>query len=123
MLECSVGNTFNLSLKEVKNIIQKNKRGIRPEVDTFANKAKESDKTEGGIVTLDGDLDRFDKKQKRDNNIKNRRSNNRGRSNRNRNQNQDQVKAQGQGQEKNKENNPNRNKTRRPKFKVEKKNE
>ncbi|WP_167604988.1 PSP1 domain-containing protein [Maribellus sediminis] len=132
MLDGSIGNTFNLSLKEVKNIIQKNKRGIRPEVDTFANKAKESDKTESGIVTLDDDLDRFNKKQKRDNiNNKNRRSNNRGRNNRNRNQNQVQNQGQAQAnaqdpntnQAKNQGNNSNRNRNRKPKFRVEKKNE
>ena len=82
-LEGNIGNTFNLSLKEVKNIIQKNKRGIRPEVDTFQNKAAESENQEKK-VTLEGDLDRFDKNKQRGKNIKNRRS---GNNNRNNNQN------------------------------------
>lgn len=120
-LEGNIGNTFNLSLKQVKDIIQKNKRGKKPEIDTFANKVKESDNLDSA-VTLEGELDRFDNKQKRDKSIKNRRSNNRGRKNRrNRNQNKEQGQAQGQSQ--NQGNNPNSNKNRKPKFKVVKKSE
>ncbi len=100
-LEGNIGNTFNLSLKEVKNIIQKNKRGIRPEVDTFQNKAAESEDQEKK-VTLEGDLDRFDKNKQRGKNMKNRRS---GNGNRNNNRN----------------NNQNRNsRNRKPKFKAKK---
>lgn len=71
-LEGSVGVTFNLSLKEVKSIIQKNKRGIQPEVDTFTPAPKEDATME---VTLDESLDRFDKKKptrKRNNKRRNR---------------------------------------------------
>uniref|UniRef100_UPI0032169C22 PSP1 domain-containing protein n=1 Tax=uncultured Draconibacterium sp. TaxID=1573823 RepID=UPI0032169C22 len=60
MLEGSVGVTFNLSLKEVKSIIQKNKRGIQPEVNTFSAKVKEEAKLE---VKLEESLDRFDNKK------------------------------------------------------------
>jgi len=86
-LEGNVGTTFSLSLKEVKSIIQKNKRGIKPEVDVFQSKASESDNLEG-MVTLEGDLNRFDKKKKREPRNarnKNRRPNNRNRNNRSRN--------------------------------------
>lgn len=58
-LEGSTGTTFNLTLKEVKDIIQKNKRGIRPEINSYAETAKEESQME---VTLDERLDRFDKK-------------------------------------------------------------
>jgi cell fate regulator YaaT (PSP1 superfamily) len=60
ILEGSAGVTFNLSLKEVKSIIQKNKRGIKPEVDTFSAVVKEESTME---VTLNESLDRFDKKK------------------------------------------------------------
>jgi cell fate regulator YaaT (PSP1 superfamily) len=60
MLEGSAGVTFNLSLKQVKSIIQKNKRGIKPEVDTFTAQVKEETKLE---VTLNESLDRFDNKR------------------------------------------------------------
>ena len=83
-LEGNIGNTFNLSLKQVKAIIQKNKRGIRPEVDTFQDKTAKSENQENK-VTLEGDLNRFDKKNMRG---KPRRKNNSNRRNRNRNQNQ-----------------------------------
>ena len=55
----SMGTTFNLSLKQVRDIIQKNKRGIKPEVQTFSAQPKEQNSME---VTLDESLDRFDKK-------------------------------------------------------------
>ena len=72
MLEGSVGVTFNLSLKQVKNIIQQNKRGKKPEIDSYSPPVKEEAKM---AVTLDGSLDRFDnKKPKRHRN--NRRKNN-----------------------------------------------
>jgi len=54
-----MGTTFSLSLKEVKDIIQKNKRGIQPEVNTFAEVSKEDNQME---VSLDERIDRFDKK-------------------------------------------------------------
>ncbi|QIA09633.1 PSP1 domain-containing protein [Draconibacterium halophilum] len=56
----SMGTTFNLSLKQVRDIIQKNKRGIKPELHTFSAQPKEQNKME---VTLDERLDRFDKKK------------------------------------------------------------
>lgn len=59
-LEGSVGTTFNLSLKEVKDIIQQNKRGKQPEVNTFTPPVKEEGTME---VTLNESLDRFDKKK------------------------------------------------------------
>ncbi len=70
ILEGSMGTTFNLTLKEVKDIIQKNKHGIRPEVNSYAENDKEENKME---VTLDEKIDRFDKKRKPAN--KNRRRN------------------------------------------------
>lgn len=60
-LEGSIGNTFCLSLKQVKDIIQKNKRGIKPEIHTLSAPAREENKME---VTLNESLDRFDKKKK-----------------------------------------------------------
>ncbi len=75
ILEGSAGVTFNLSLKQIKSIIQKNKRGIKPEVNTTTVPVKEETKME---VTLDGKLDRFDKKKPRNNN---KRRNNRSRRN------------------------------------------
>ncbi len=74
-LEGSMGVTFNLSLKEVKDIIQQNKRGKRPEVDVQGGKVKETSQME---VKLEGELDRFDKKETRG---RNNRRNNRGRNN------------------------------------------
>ena len=62
MLEGSMGTTFNLSLKQVRDIIQQNKRGQRPEIDILGKKISEEGKME---VTLDGELDRFDKKKVR----------------------------------------------------------
>jgi cell fate regulator YaaT (PSP1 superfamily) len=60
-LEGSVGVTFNLSIQQVKDIIQKNKRGIRPEINSVAEDGKEENKME---VKLDGNIDRFDKTKK-----------------------------------------------------------
>lgn len=60
ILEGSTGTTFNLSLKQVRDVIQKNKRGINPELHTFNTQPKEDNKME---VTLDERLDRFDKKK------------------------------------------------------------
>lgn len=79
IIQGNIGNTFNLSLKEVKNIIQKNKRGIKPEVNTYKNKDIESDKLEKA-VTFEGDLNRFDKNKRSDQNMRSRRSENRNRS-------------------------------------------
>lgn len=60
-LEGSLNTTFNLPLKEVKNIIQKNKRGIRPNVDITEVKPKDDGQME---VLLDERIDRFDQKNK-----------------------------------------------------------
>jgi cell fate regulator YaaT (PSP1 superfamily) len=60
-LEGSMGVTFNLSLKQVKSIIQKNKRGIKPEIDAYSAPSKDDAKME---VSLEGNLDRFDRKMK-----------------------------------------------------------
>jgi len=113
-LEGSVGNTFNLSLKEVKDIIQKNKRGIKPEVDTYSAKTKESaDKV--SAVSLEGDLDRFDNKNRRDKNMQKRRSKNRGRSNQTRSQDPNRS----QNQNRNRNQNPKKNQKFRAKSKSE----
>jgi len=60
-LEGSIGITFNLTLKQVKDIIQKNKKGIKPEVNSYEETEKEENKME---VNLDERIDRFDTKQK-----------------------------------------------------------
>ena len=60
-LEGSMGTTFNLSLKEVRDIIQKNKRGIKPSL-TENTSVPEETKME---VTLDDRIDRFDNKNKK----------------------------------------------------------
>lgn len=60
-LEGSIGTTFKLSLEQVKDIIQKNKRGIQPEVNSFAENEKEINKME---VSLNERIDRFDTKEK-----------------------------------------------------------
>lgn len=60
-LEGSLGTTFNLSIQQVKDIIQKNKRGIRPEINSIATNSKEENKME---VKLDGNIDRFDKNKR-----------------------------------------------------------
>lgn len=78
VIDGAMGSAFVLSLKQVKNIIQKNKRGIKPEIDLLAGSEKKAEpKME---VTLDGKLDRFDQK-------KSRRKNNRRRNNKNQTQN------------------------------------
>lgn len=59
-LEGSMGTSFNLSIKEIKDIIQKNKRGIKPEINSFEENLKEENKME---VKLDERIDRFDKKK------------------------------------------------------------
>ena len=51
------GNTFNLSIKEVKDIIQKNKRGIKPEIQIQTDAISTEAKLE---VSLDERIDRFD---------------------------------------------------------------
>jgi len=113
-LEGSVGNTFNLSLKEVKDIIQKNKRGIKPEVDTLRVKTKESaDKV--GAVTLEGDLDRFDKKNRQDKNLQKRHSKNRKRSN--------QTRSQDPNRNQNQKRNRNQNPKNKQKFRANSKSE
>ena len=120
----SMGTTFNLSLKQVKDIIQQNKRGIQPEVDLLGKKVKESSQME---VTLDGELDRFDKKKTR-NQSKERRGNNRGpRNNQQEKRNPQQERRNNpqemqNPQEKGPSNNRNqRNRNRKPKFKANKK--
>lgn len=90
MLEGSVGVTFNLSLKEVKDIIQQNKRGVKPEVATFTPPVQQEETT--SKVTLNESLDRFDTKKpkpkpKRKNNK--RRTNNRPKTNNNNNNNKE----------------------------------
>lgn len=55
------GNSFKLSLKEVKSIIQKNKRGIKPEIKSSEAAVKSDENME---VNLEGRLDRFDSKKK-----------------------------------------------------------
>ncbi len=91
MLEGSLGVSFSLSLKEVKDIIQKNKRGIQPEVETVAPPAQKEETT--SKVTLNESLDRFDTKKpkpKRKNNK--RRTNNRPKTNNNNNNNNNKNK-------------------------------
>jgi hypothetical protein len=58
------GNTttiFNLNIQQVKDIIQQNKRGIKPEINPVAEDGKEENKME---VKLEGSIDRFDKNKK-----------------------------------------------------------
>ncbi len=62
IFEDSMGATFNLSLKQVKDIIQKNKRGIKPSIEIAETKEKEENKME---VVLDERIDRFDNKSKK----------------------------------------------------------
>jgi len=52
------GGMFYLSLQQVKDIIQKNKRGIRPEIGGNTEKPKEENQME---VKLEDRIDRFDK--------------------------------------------------------------
>ncbi len=65
MLEGNMNSTFNLSLPKVKDIIQKNKRGIKPAVNLVDKKVKEEHSME---VVLDESVDRFNKKSKSFNN-------------------------------------------------------
>ena len=60
-IEGSLGATINLSVHQIKDVIQKNKRGIKPELSVFDQKVKEENKME---VKLDERIDRFDKKRK-----------------------------------------------------------
>lgn len=55
-LEGSGSAVFNLSIQQVKDIIQQNKRGVRPEINSIAENSKEENKME---VKLDGNIDRF----------------------------------------------------------------
>ena len=60
------GGSFNLSLKEVKDIIQKNKRGLKPEISVSENAVSTDEaKLE---VNLDERIDRFDNKKQKKNN-------------------------------------------------------
>ncbi|WP_346861739.1 regulatory iron-sulfur-containing complex subunit RicT [uncultured Draconibacterium sp.] len=111
MLEGSAGVTFNLSLKQVKSIIQKNKRGIKPEVDTFTAQVKEETKLE---VTLNESLDRFDTKRPSRRKNNKRRNNNPNNSSKNNNTNSNNSST--------KNNNNNRPPRKaKPKFTVKKK--
>ena len=58
------GNTFNLSIKEVKDIIQKNKRGLKPEVQYQPVTLSKEAKLE---VSLDERIDRFDDERNKNN--------------------------------------------------------
>lgn len=60
-LEGNASVVFNLSVKQVKDIIQKNKKGIKPEINSNEENGKEENKME---VKLDGNIDRFDKDKK-----------------------------------------------------------
>lgn len=60
-LEGNGNTTFNLSIQQVKDIIQQNKKGIYPEINSFAENGKEENKME---VKLDGNIDRFDTDKK-----------------------------------------------------------
>ncbi|KAF0239100.1 MAG: psp1 domain [Prolixibacteraceae bacterium] len=61
ILEGNTGTIFSLTVLQVKDFIQKNKRGIRPELNSVAENGKEENKME---VKLDGNIDRFDKNKK-----------------------------------------------------------
>ncbi len=58
------GNSFKLSVKEVKSIIQKNKRGIQPEITVHQDGGNKEAEME---VKLEDRLDRFDQKNKKRN--------------------------------------------------------
>lgn len=73
LVEAMPGNSFKLSLKEVKDIIQKNKRGIKPEISINEEPVSKDTKLE---VNLDERLDRFDRKQKVHNKSRRKRNNN-----------------------------------------------
>ncbi len=61
-LESNVpGASFNLKLDEVRDIIQKNKRGIKPDVQIAESPANNEDRLE---VSLNERIDRFDSKKK-----------------------------------------------------------
>ena len=60
-LEGSGSAVFNLSIQQVKDIIQQNKRGIRPEINSIAENSKEENKME---VKLDENIDRFNTDKK-----------------------------------------------------------
>ena len=60
-LEGSGSAVFNLSIQQVKDIIQQNKRGIRPEINSIAENSKEENKME---VKLDENIDRFSTNKK-----------------------------------------------------------
>lgn len=60
-LEGNSSVVFNLTVKQVKDIIQKNKRGIKPDINSVGESGKEENKME---VKLDGNIDRFDKHKK-----------------------------------------------------------
>lgn len=64
-LEGSLGVTFNLNLTQVKEIIQQNKRGIKPEVISIEEQGKVENKME---VALNERIDRFDQKKRPVNN-------------------------------------------------------
>jgi hypothetical protein len=123
-LEGSIGTTFNLSLKQVRDIIQKNKRGIKPEVHSLSAQPKEQNKME---VTLDESLDRFDdKKPSRNKKRRNNRGGNKkgGRNFENKSNNPPNKQNASEAGEKNKRpnkrrnNNPNRK--RKPGFQAKK---
>lgn len=59
---------FKLSVKEVKEIIQKNKKGFRPEM---KNNDKVEVKDTNHVVKLDGKIDRFDKSRRNNRRKKN----------------------------------------------------
>lgn len=56
------GNSFKLSVKEVKDIIQKNKKGIKPEIKPDTDESEKKNLLE---VSLNERLDRFDNKKKK----------------------------------------------------------
>ena len=67
------GNSFKLSLTEVKDIIQKNKRGVKPEIKLSADSVSKEATLE---VSLDERLDRFDRKKKAHGKSRRKRNNN-----------------------------------------------
>ncbi|PIF06056.1 MAG: hypothetical protein CSA36_03610 [Draconibacterium sp.] len=62
LLEGDLSSTFNLTLAQVKDIIQKNKRGIKPKMEMFEKNAIKEDLAME--VVLDERIDRFDNKDK-----------------------------------------------------------
>lgn len=82
ILASSPGSSFKLSLKEVKDIIQKNKRGQKPEITPKTDENSE----EPGWDSLNSErIDRFEKKSSSGKRRKSKRKNNR-KGNQNRNQ-------------------------------------